>query len=476
MKRLFSFIMFFVLAWTYGQNSIVGYEYWFDNNYNEKVNTVVAPVSILTINSSVATSNLVSGIHTFNIRSWDTNGLFSSTLSSFFYKVPTQSTLNRTIMNYEYWFDNDFANKVSVAANNQETFTLNTNVVPSTLAGGIHTFNIRFKDNTGLTSSTLSSFFYKVPAQSTLNRTIENYEYWFDNDYANKVLVAANNQETFTLNTNAVPSALAFGIHIFNIRFKDNTGLTSSTLSSFFYKVPDQSTFDRKIVTYEYWFDNDYANKVSETANNQETFTLNTNVIPTTLPNGIHTFNIRFKDSTTLSSSTLSSFFYKNQNGSLVLKNIVEYEYWFNDDYSNKIAIAITPSQTVNINTFIIPENSGLGIGTHQLNIRFKDDSNLWSSISTSEFNMSTLDIADNNLLKNIVLYPNPTDGYLNIELKQVYTEINIKVFDIRGIEVYHQNNQNTDKTEIHLDFASGMYFVNITADGKTCTKKILRK
>jgi molybdopterin converting factor small subunit len=247
MKRLFSFIMFFVLAWTYGQNSIAGYEYWFDNNYFEKVNTTVAPIPLLNINTSVATSSLVSGIHTFNIRSWDTNGLYSSTLSSFFYKVPAQSTLNRTIENYEYWFDNDYANKVSVAANNQETFTLNTNVVPSALAGGIHTFNIRFKDNTGLTSSTLSSFFYKVPTQSTLNRTIENYEYWFDNDYANKVLVAANNQETFTLNTNAVPSALASGIHTFSIRFKDNTGLTSGTLSSFFYKVPAQSTLNRTI-------------------------------------------------------------------------------------------------------------------------------------------------------------------------------------------------------------------------------------
>ncbi|MDN3676460.1 T9SS type A sorting domain-containing protein [Flavobacterium paronense] len=401
MKRLYSLIMFFALAWTYGQNSIVGYEYWFDNNYNEKVNTVVAPVPMLTINSSVATSGIESGIHTINIRSWDTNGLFSSILTSFFYKVPEQATFDRKIVTYEFWFDNDYANHISQTANNQQTFTLNTNIVPSSLLSGIHTLNILFKDN---------------------------------------------------------------------------TGFSSSTLSNFFYKVPDQATFDRKIATYEYWFDNDYANKVSETANNQETFILNTNVVPTTLANGIHTFNIRFKDDSTFSSSTLSSFFYKNQNGSLVLKNIVEYEYWFNDDYSNKIVVAIAPAQTANINTFIIPENSGLGIGTHLLNIRFKDDSNLWSSIATNEFDLSTLNISDNNLLKNIVLYPNPTDGYLNIELKQVYTEIDIKVFDIKGREVYNQNNQNTDKTEIHLGFASGMYFVNITADGKSCTHKIIKQ
>ena len=543
--------MFFVLLWTYGQNSIAGYEYWFDNNYNGKVNTVVAPVPILTVNSNVATSGLESGIHTINIRSWDSNGLFSNTLSSFFYKVPAQVTLDRKIVAYEYWFDNDYTNRISQNATNQETFNLNTNVVPNTVADGIHTFNIRFKDNTGFLSSTLSSFFFKVPAQATLDRKIVAYEYWFDSDYANRIsqtatnqetfnlntnvvpgalasgihtfnirfkdntgfssstlssffykvpeqatldrkIVAyehwfdsdytnrisqtANNQETFSLNTNVVPSTLASGIHTFNIRFKDNTGFSSSTLSSFFYKVPEQATFNRKIVVYEYWFDSDYANVVSQTATNQETFSLNTNVVPSTLADGIHTFNIRFKDNTGFSSSALSSFFYKNQNGSTILKNIVAYEYWFNDDYSSVILKTITPEQIANINTFVIPESAGLGGGNHFMNIRFKDDSGLWSSISSDEFGLIPLGIEDKAKLENVVVYPNPTTRMITIDLATNYENIELVLYDMHGRLLKQQSFENKKYFEFELNEVAGVYLITVVSENKQANFRIIKK
>ncbi len=551
MKRFYLFLMFFVLLWTYGQNSIAGYEYWFDNNYNGKVNTVVAPVPILTVNSNVATSGLESGIHTINIRSWDSNGLFSNTLSSFFYKVPAQATLDRKIVAYEYWFDNDYTNRISQNATNQETFNLNTNVVPNTvadgihtfnirfkdntgflsstlssfffkvpaqatldrkivayeywfdsdyanrisqtatnqetfslnttvvpgaLASGIHTFNIRFKDNTGFLSSTLSSFFYKVPAQATVDRKIVAYEYWFDNDYANRISQTATNQETFSLTTNVVPSALASGIHTFNIRFKDNTGFSSSTLSSFFYKVPEQATFDRKIVAYEYWFDSDYANVVSQTATNQETFSLNTNVVPSTLADGIHTFNIRFKDNTGFSSSALSSFFYKNQNGNTILKNIVAYEYWFNDDYSSAILKTITPEQIANINTFVIPESAGLGGGNHFMNIRFKDDSGLWSSISSDEFGLIPLGIEDRAKLENVVVYPNPTTRMITIDLATNYENIELVLYDMHGRLLKQESFENKKSFEFELNEVAGVYLITVVSENKQANFRIIKK
>ena len=476
MKRFYLFLMFFVLIGTYGQSNVTGYEYWFDNNYTGKVHTVVAPVPQLTVNSNVATSGLVSGIHTLNIRSWDSKGLFSSTLSGFFYKVPNQATFDRKIVAYEYWFDNDYANKISQTANNQQTFTLNTNLVPSALASGIHTFNIRFKDNTGFLSSTLSSFFYKVPEQASFDRKIVAYEYWFDNDYANKVSQTATNQETFSLNTTVVPSALASGIHTFNIRFKDNTGFSSSTLSSFFYKVPEQATFDRKITKYEYWFDNDYANKISQTATNQETFSLNTTVVPSTLANGIHTFSIRFKDNTGFSSSTLSSFFYKNQNGFSVLKNIVAYEYWFNDGYNTSVYKTITPAQIANINTFVIPESAGLGAGNHLMNIRFKDDSGLWSSIATDEFGLTPLGIEDRAKLENVVVYPNPTTRMITVDLATNYEDIKLVLYDMHGRLLKQKSFENTKSFEFELNEAAGVYLISIVSENKQASFRIIKK
>ena len=542
----------FLLHCTYGQTTISGYEYWFDNNYNTKIKTVVAPVPQLSVNSNVATSGLEPGIHTVNLRSWDSNyqysstlssffykipeqaifdrkiatyeywfdndfadavvqntnnqetfalninampitlpngihtfnirfkdntGFYSSTLSTFFYKIPEQATFDRKIATYEYWFDNDFANAVVQNANNQETFALNTNAMPSTLPNGIHTFNIRFKDNTGFYSSTLSSFFYKVPEQAIFDRKIATYEYWFDNDFANAVVQNANNQETFALNTNAMPSTLPNGIHTFNIRFKDNTGFYSSTLSSFFYKIPEQATFDRKIATYEYWFDNDFADAVVQNANNQETFALNTNAMPSTLPNGIHTLNIRFKDNTGFYSSTLSNFFYKSQNENTVLKNISAYEYWFNDDYSNVVYKTIEPKQIANIDTFVIPESAGLGIGNHTMNIRFQDDSGLWSSILTSDsFELTALGIEKTTKLENVILYPNPTDRMIQVDLASNYSEVQLRLYDMNGRLIKQQSYQNKESFEFEMKETAGIYLISISAENKEATFRIIKK
>ena len=455
---------------------IVAYEYWFDSDYTNKISQTATNQETFSINTNIVPNGLASGIHTFNIRFKDNTGFLSSTLSSFFYKVPAQANVDRKIVAYEYWFDSDYTNKISQTATNQETFSINTNVVPNGLASGIHTFNIRFKDNTGFLSSTLSSFFYKVPTQTNVDRKIAAYEYWFDNDYTNRISQTATNQETFSLNTNVVPNGLPNGIHTFNIRFKDNTGFLSSTLSSFFYKVPEQAIADRKIIAYEYWFDSDYANVVSQTATNQETFSLNTNVVPSTLANGIHTFNIRFKDNTGFSSSTLSSFFYKNQNGSIILKNIVAYEYWFDDDYSKAVLTKITPHQIANINTFVIPENSNLGAGNHLMNIRFRDDSGLWSSISSNEFGLIPLGIEDRPKLENVVVYPNPTTGMITIDLAANYEDIKLLLYDMHGRLLKQQSFENKKSFDFEMNQAAGVYLISIESENRQSSFRIIKK
>ena len=387
-----------------------------------------------------------------------------------------QVTTQPRIAGYEYWYNDDFVNKTATAVAPTQQLLINKNVSTIGLADGINVLNFRSYDNSGKFSSTLSSFFYKVPAQANIDRKIVAYEYWFDSDYTNKISQTANNQETFSLNTNVVPNALASGIHTLNIRFKDNTGFSSSTLSSFFYKVPDQAIADRKIIAYEYWFDSDYANVVSQTATNQETFSLNTNVVPNALASGIHTLNIRFKDNTGFLSSTLSSFFYKNHNGSTILKNIVAYEYWFNDDYSKAVLKKITPQQIVNVNTFVIPENASLGVGNHLMNIRFKDDSGLWSSISSDEFGLITLGIEDMAKLENVVVYPNPTSKMLTIDLATNYEDVKLMIYDMNGRLLKQQSFENKKTFEFELNESAGVYLISIVSENKQANFRIIKK
>ncbi|MFO7878680.1 MAG: hypothetical protein R6V52_01410, partial [Bacteroidales bacterium] len=52
------------------------------------------------------------------------------------------------------------------------------------------------------------------------------------------------------------------------------------------------------------------------------------------------------------------------------------YQYWFNDDFDAATTTALTPGQTVNLQTDI--DASHLTPGVHIFFFRFKDDNGFW--------------------------------------------------------------------------------------------------
>ena len=78
------------------------------------------------------------------------------------------------------------------------------------------------------------------------------------------------------------------------------------------------------------------------------------------------------------------------------------------------------------------------------------------------------------NHLKNIFnVYPNPTNGKLNIQLNEAVNNAKISVLDITGKEFYTKT-ITTNKASIHLNAPSGVYFVRIATANKTEVKKII--
>lgn len=72
----------------------------------------------------------------------------------------------------------------------------------------------------------------------------------------------------------------------------------------------------------------------------------------------------------------------------------------------------------------------------------------------------------------NIILYPNPTTGILNIKTKLKYQKIEVKIFTILGEQVLTINNQ----TDINISsLATGTYLIKIKIDEKIETKKIIK-
>ncbi|MDY0142010.1 MAG: PKD domain-containing protein, partial [Bacteroidales bacterium] len=205
---------------------------------------------------------------------------------------------------YEYWFDNDYTSAVTVNTPTQQQVAIDELISAQLLTDGIHVFNIRFKDDSQKWSSTLSQFFYKMPVQATGSHDLLAYEYWFDDDYENAITVNTTIQQQVAINELISAQLLTNGIHVFNIRFKDDAQQWSSTLSQFFYKMPIQTITNNLITNYRYWINDDFDEAVNVSLQTPVSqINLIDNLDLTQIPKGEHTINFQFKDSLDLWSS-----------------------------------------------------------------------------------------------------------------------------------------------------------------------------
>jgi hypothetical protein len=274
MKNL---ITLFIVLWassSLSAQNIIAYEYWFDDDTATKTFANVTPSPYYEFNQNVDVSALNDGLHKFNIRFLDDSSRYTSVVSNFFQVLPTTTaildTANRKIVETIFWIDDDYANRTVTANTATDFVDFISNVNVATLNDGLHKFNFRAKDNAGQYSSVVSSFFQKLPNNvvviDTANRKIIAAEYWFNDDYGNKVSVTVPPTDFYDFMANLDVSTLNDGLHKIHIRTKDDAGQWSSVVSSFFQKLPNTlssvDTADRKIVEIIYWIDDDYGNRV----------------------------------------------------------------------------------------------------------------------------------------------------------------------------------------------------------------------
>jgi Zn-dependent metalloprotease/PKD repeat protein len=289
-------------------NTINDAEYWFDNDYDSKIELTDISQEVFDFNDIIDVSGLVNGLHSFHIRFRDENNLWCGVLTQYFVTLE-QSVSDNTIIDGEYWFDNNYAENIDLLGINAETFSLNNNIDVNSLTNGLHSFHIRFKDANNLWSSVVTQFFIKTQSGVAEN-VINSGEYWFDNNYAGNIELVGINAETFNFTDNIDVNSLTNGLHSFHIRFKDANNLWSSALTQFFVKVP-QITTPNLISTYEYWFDSDpYASAISVTLPTPiNPYHLNDVVDVSALTEASHTIHFRFQDINGLWSSVVTDTF-----------------------------------------------------------------------------------------------------------------------------------------------------------------------
>ena len=260
-------------------------KYWLDDNLEES-QTEMADEGNLSL--AIDISTLSPGIHYFNCTPIAATGEMGSSERYLFY-VPQSFDIVPVspIKGYEYWLDDNYSGKTvnqSSAAN--PVFAVNIDG----LSSGVHYFNCRVFNERGEYGNPVRKMFYIPRTDYNPDAQLASAEYWLDDDYSNKVSVqTSNTNQSFTIDV----SQLSSGVHYFNYRAFDSDGRAGTIVREMFYLAQSQDVVEAEYLEYEYWIDDNTADKVTGTGVTAEyMFSIDIS----SLSAGIHTFNFRAKN------------------------------------------------------------------------------------------------------------------------------------------------------------------------------------
>jgi hypothetical protein len=164
--------------------------------------------------------------------------VWSSVVSHFFYKASLpESIANPKIVEYQYWLDTNFASAVTVSTTAQQQVNVSSLVPMSSLADGVHSFNIRFADSVGVWSSVVSSFFYKIPQQTIVQNDIIEYRYWVDTSFSNAVTLPVSPNQQVNVMDDLDLTQIPKGEHLIHFQFRDTLDLWSVVITDTVQKI-----------------------------------------------------------------------------------------------------------------------------------------------------------------------------------------------------------------------------------------------
>ena len=274
-----------------------------------------------------------------------------------------------------------------------------------------------------------------------------------------------------------IPPSTSIGYHKLYIRVKDENGHWSQTVRKHI-EIAAPLTANN-VVMGEYFLDEDYGYgaATSFTINPQEedieqAFSAQ---IAGTTTLGYHKLFGRVQDN----NGNWSLTFRKNIEVYLNPDtNIVEIEYFFDSDleFGNNTIVSIDEPEVDGTWNFYVPFPEG----PYDVNVdgplfvRAKDSNDKWSITTTLDEvdpNLSVSEVVENSLFK---VYPNPTDGFINISSSVDITITNTVIYDLTGKTLY-QSKQNLHQLDVS-SFPSGIYILNLTSDKGSASYKLIKK
>jgi len=382
-----------------------------------------------------------------------------------------------TIVKVEYFFDTDpgYGNGTPLEVTTGEEIILDQVIPVNSLTEGIHIFYVRTCDDEGRWSQTLNRIFLKTQLQSDNLYNVTRVEYFFDTDpgYGKGTPADVTFSDNIALENIWTEDHLVDGIHMLYVRAMDEFGQWSQTFQRLILKTQLQSDV-LNIEGIEYFFDTDpgNGNGVKIPVQQGEEVTVEKLIPIEDLSYGLHFVNIRGK----LSDHSWGPVYHRG-----FIKypsyNVVKVEYYFDEDpgLGNATDLSVTPSEMVIIDD-VLPISS-LTSGNHTLNIRALSETDKWSNVFSAVITVFGGVGIDDRRGDNafVRVYPNPTRGILNLDVKQINGSFQIQVITANGSVLLVKDLQEEGNTTLNLSpFPDGVYILRFTYKDEVQTQQII--
>ena len=290
----------------------------------------------------------------------------------------------------------------------------------------------------------------------TAQKTIRAVEWWTDGNAQMRTYQPATPGAAYNWEELVPFSTLSDGVHTFNARFCDNEGVWTTVQSHFFLKQTTAAGTGtvKKITALEYWINGNSTERTHRALTAQNTYNWEELLDYSAIPDGVNSFNARFRDEFGAWSTVQSHFFLK-QTIATGENKIVSYRLWYaaEPEFIHDVAVA-SPTSTVDINDSVsvtyLPKSS------HQISYQVKDVRGVWSPVVTDTISKTdnaffsfTADKREISQNESVTFTPsirhfidsivwNFGDGMTEVNFEPVHTYDSIGHFDVTAT-VWHK-------------------------------------
>ncbi|MFY0627716.1 MAG: T9SS type A sorting domain-containing protein [Reichenbachiella sp.] len=397
------------------QNNISAMEYYIDfapiQGSGEAISISNSPE--LDFSQNIATTGLAEGFHTIGFRAQDEKGTWGLVESKPFYINQSVTLAQNNISAMEYYIDTDpvqgSGTAISIASSTDLNFTEDVSTVG--LTQGFHSIGFRAQDENGVWGLSEYQPFY-ISLSSTIGQNnITNMEYYIDADpgQGDGVSIAISPGANFDFTEN-VPTTGLNGFHTITVRAMDENSVWGIVESKPFYVNQSVATEQNILQKIEYFIDSDpgHGNGIEIVLGTETNVNLLENVSTTTLSEGFHVITFRALDENDVWGLIESKPFFIGQSTSLTNPNLVQLEYFFNEDPGTGNGTFIPVSDLPSIDVIELIPTEGLSVGFHTFNLRGRDEKNIWGLIESTPF---YVDVARNITLVEYALGTDPGIG-----------------------------------------------------------------